>query len=212
MLGKAGNEVVRHSQQSFAFGDAGGLRSRKFDETIKSNLFLAVVPERETALQAVEIGRRVSAEHSLSRNVRPPHLMHVSLNAIGAYPHLPEDVVFTACDAMSNVRAMPFEVTFDRVMSFANGYARPLVLSSNLRCEEMMDLHVQLAKEMWSAGLVFSYNPRFKPHMTLLYDEANVPERELAEPVRWTVREFVLIHSLVGRSQYECLGRWPLLG
>ncbi|WEZ84786.1 2'-5' RNA ligase family protein [Rhizobium sp. 32-5/1] len=212
MLGKAGNEVVRAHQQSFAFGDAAGLRSKKFDETVRSNLFLAIVPERDTALQAVEIGRHAAVEYGLSRHLRPHQLMHVSLNAVGAYTHLPDDVVFTVSEAMSAVRAMPFEVSFDRIMSFATGYSRPLVLTSAVRSEEMMDLHVQLAKEMWSAGLIFSYNPRFKPHMTLLYDEATVAERELAEPVRWTVREFVLIHSLVGRSEYEYLGRWPLLG
>ena len=176
MLGKAGNEVVRAHQQSFAFGDAAGLRSRKFDETVRSNLFLAVVPDRETAHQAVEIGRHAATEYGLSRHLRPQHLMHVPLNPIGAYSHLPDDVVSTISEAMSAVRAMPFEVSFDRILSLATGYARPLVLTSAVRSEEMMDLHVQLAKEMWSAGLIFSYNPRFKPHMTLLYDEATVAE------------------------------------
>lgn len=212
MLGKAGNEVVRRNQQSFAFADTGNRRARKFDPSVKSNLFLAVLPEPETALQAVEIGRHLSLEFGLSRNFRAHDLMHVSLNPIGAYSRLPEDVVFAVCAAMANVHAMPFEMSFDRAMSFANGYARPLVLSSALRSEEMMDLHVQLAKEMWSAGLIFSYNPRFLPHMTLLYDEKTVPERELAEPLRWTVREFVLVHSLVGEGRHEYLGRWPLLG
>jgi len=30
------------------------------------------------------------------------------------------------------------------------------------------------------------------------------------EPFEWTVREFVLIHSLLGRTEYRVLGRWPL--
>ncbi|OJF90544.1 2'-5' RNA ligase family protein [Pararhizobium antarcticum] len=212
MLGKAGNEVVRVHQPSFAFGDAAGLRSRKFDESVRSNLFLAVVPERDTACQAVEIGRHAAVEYDLSREVRPHRKMHVALNAIGAYTQLPDDVVSTVSQAMSAVRAMPFEISFDRIMSFQTGYAQPLVLTSAVRSEEMMDLHVQLAKEMWSAGLIFSYNPRFKPHMTLLHDGATIAERELIEPVSWTVREFVLVHSLVGCNDHEYLGRWPLLG
>jgi 2'-5' RNA ligase len=28
--------------------------------------------------------------------------------------------------------------------------------------------------------------------------------------VRWTVRDFVLVHSLRGKSQYNILGRWSL--
>jgi hypothetical protein len=30
------------------------------------------------------------------------------------------------------------------------------------------------------------------------------------EPVRWTVHEFVLVHSLLGRSRYRALDRFAL--
>jgi 2'-5' RNA ligase len=50
---------------------------------------------------------------------------------------------------------------------------------------------------------------QYEPHMTLLWDEVAVAERAI-EPVRWTVSDFVLIHSLHGRSQHVELGRWPL--
>lgn len=209
MLGKAGNEVVRRDQKSFAFADAGKSRSRKFDDAGKSNLFLAIVPERDVALRAVEIGRDVSQRHGLSRSPRPHELMHVSLNTIGKYADFPEDVVFAVSAAMATIKAMPFEVTFNRVMHFAD--ANAVVLGNAVRSEEMMDLHVQLAKEMWGVGLTFTYNPRFTPHMTLLYDEGPVPEHMLAEPIRWIAREFVLIRSFIGRSEYEYIDRWPLL-
>ena len=136
--------------------------------------------------------------------------MHVSLNAIGKYADFPEDIVFAVSAAMATVKAMPFEVTFDRVMHFAS--ANAVVLGNAVRSEEMMDLHVQLAKEMWAVGLTFTYNPRFMPHMTLLYDDEPVPEHMLAEPVRWIAREFVLIRSLVGKGEHEYIDRWPLLG
>lgn len=214
MLGKAGNEVVRSEQKSFSFANGGGgaglkPRQRHVDDVGKSNLFLAIVPERDVALQAVDIGRGVAQRYGLSKNPRPHELMHVSLNAIGKYPGLPDDIVFAVSAAMATVRAMPFEVSFDRVMHFAS--AKAVVLANAVRSEEMMDLHVQLAKEMWAVGLTFTYNPRFMPHMTVLYDETPVPEHMLAEPVRWIAREFVLIRSFVGKSKYEYLDRWPLL-
>ena len=49
------------------------------------------------------------------------------------------------------------------------------------------------------------------PHVTMLYDERAVEDHAI-EPVRWTVRDFVLVHSLRGQGQYNILGRWPLGG
>ena len=49
------------------------------------------------------------------------------------------------------------------------------------------------------------------PHLTLLYDACRVDEQAI-DPVGWTVREFVLVHSLLGQTTYIPLGRWPLRG
>jgi len=46
----------------------------------------------------------------------------------------------------------------------------------------------------------------FTPHVTLWYGEREIAENPI-EPIGWTVREFVLIHSLRGHT---CLARWPL--
>lgn len=214
MLGKAGNEVVRSEQTLFSFGNGGGgkaarPRQRHLDDAGKSNLFLALVPERQVALQAADAGRQIARQYGLSGNPRPHDLLHVSLNGIGKYPDMPDDIVFAVSAAMATVKVPPFEVNFDRALYFAG--ANAVVLANAIRSEEMMDLHVQLAKEMWAVGLTFTYNPRFMPHMTVLYDETPVPEHVLAEPVRWIAREFVLIRSIIGKSEYEYLDRWPLL-
>jgi 2'-5' RNA ligase len=52
--------------------------------------------------------------------------------------------------------------------------------------------------------------PRFTPHLTLLYDNRYVEGRDV-EPIAWSVREFVLIHSVLGKTRHIHLGRWPLL-
>ena len=207
MLGKAGNEALRRDQKSFAYANGG--KARKFDDAGKSNLLLAIVPERDVGLQAAEIGRTVSQRHRLSTGFRSHDRMHVSLNAVGKYADFPEDIVFAVSAAMATVKAAPFEVTFDRVMHVAS--ANAVVLGNAVRSEEIMDLHVQLAKEMWAVGLTFSYNPRFMPHMTLLVDAAPVAEHRLVEPVSWIAREFVLIRSVTGKSGYDYIDRWPLL-
>ncbi|MBW9063395.1 2'-5' RNA ligase family protein [Rhizobium herbae] len=159
------------------------------------------------ALQAAEIGRAVLQRHALSTGSRPHNRMHVSLNAVGKNADFPEDIVFAVSAAMATVKAAPFEVTFDRVMHIASA----VVLANAVRSEEIMDLHVQLAKEMWAVGLTFSYNPRFLPHMTLLDDASPVAEHRLVAPVSWIAREFVLIRSVTGKSGYDFIDRWPLL-
>ncbi len=50
---------------------------------------------------------------------------------------------------------------------------------------------------------------QFTPHVTLLYDDKLVAEQPIP-PIGWTVTEFVLIHSLLGKTEHIPLGRWPL--
>jgi 2'-5' RNA ligase len=47
--------------------------------------------------------------------------------------------------------------------------------------------------------------------MTLVY-EPRVVERLNIRPISWTVRELVLIHSVLGQLRNVTLGRWPLYG
>jgi len=49
------------------------------------------------------------------------------------------------------------------------------------------------------------------PHLTLLYDARRVAEQPITR-IGWTMREFVLVHSLLGQKRYIPLGKWPLCG
>lgn len=49
----------------------------------------------------------------------------------------------------------------------------------------------------------------FMPHMTLLRSKTLVPPREV-DPVTWTAREIVLVHSLLGKTMHRHVGRLPL--
>ncbi|HEY0300012.1 MAG TPA: hypothetical protein VGC36_01675, partial [Rhizomicrobium sp.] len=59
------------------------------------------------------------------------------------------------------------------------------------------------------AGLGGATKGDFKPHVTLLRDSLRVAPAPLA-PIVWTVRDFVLVHSLLGRTTHIHLARWPL--
>jgi len=49
----------------------------------------------------------------------------------------------------------------------------------------------------------------YTPHVTLLYDSQRVVQQAV-ETVAWTVREFVLVHSLLGQTRHIALMRWSL--
>lgn len=119
----------------------------------------------------------------------------------------PADLVAGAADAAGAIAAASFEVTFDRAVSFL-GRPRPLVLCSEDDIPELIALQRALGHAIQTRGLGRA-RARYTPHVTMLYDERAV-EDHAVEPVTWTVRDFVLVHSLRGLGRYTILGRWPL--
>jgi 2'-5' RNA ligase len=51
----------------------------------------------------------------------------------------------------------------------------------------------------------------FAPHHKLLRKPRDAPP-EFIPPLRWWVREFLLIDSVHGEGRHEVLGRWTLGG
>ena len=124
---------------------------------------------------------------------------------------MPQGVVAKASETAASIKAAPFEVAFDSAMSFSNkSGTRPLVLCSSKNLAALNAFQQTLSMAIREAGLHRWTQPRFTPHVTLLYDTRRVPEQAI-EPIRWTVSELVLVHSLVGRSRHQPLARWPLL-
>jgi len=62
---------------------------------------------------------------------------------------------------------------------------------------------------MTATGLGRHVTRKFVPHMTLLYDDRVLAPRPVTR-IAWAAREFVLVHSLIGRGEYRVLGHWSL--
>ena len=134
------------------------------------------------------------------------------MHPFGIYPGLPSELVSAAKEAAGAVTTPPFELMFDRVLSFGNGPRnRPLVLCGGDGVAALRSLQQALVAAMRDVGLRLPAAPVYTPHLTLLYDDRGVAE-EAIEPIVWTVREFVLVHSLVGETLHVPLARWPLRG
>lgn len=175
----------------FRFGDVG-------------RLFLAAVPDASTALQIRHRAEILRCVHHLEGRLIEPDGLHVSLFFLGG---LAEQHVQLACGAAADVRAGSFEVSFDRAVSFRGKPGnRPFVLFGGDGLRQLMSFRRMLASAMTRVGLRRRANMNFTPHVTLLYDARAVEEHPIA-PISWTVREFVLIHSMRGHVH---LARWPL--
>ena len=175
-------------------------------------LFFAVLPTPAAAVRIAQRAEGLRNQHGLRGWRRPTELLHVTLNPVGAYWGLPNDVLSAAIEVGSSVEVAPFEVTFDRVSSFRGTDRHPLVLRCSHGIAELMTLQKILGAAMRSIGLGPGNRSGFTPHVTLLYDRQSVPESGIGEPITWVVREFVLVHSLHGLSEHVHCARWPLRG
>jgi 2'-5' RNA ligase len=167
-------------------------------------LFLAAVPDAATAADIHRRAGILKRAHQFSGSLIKPERLHISLFFLGG---LPEDVVRMACEAAEGVRVPPFEVSFDRTVSFrGNPAGRPFVLTGEDGLIRLKSFRRSLGAAISRCSLRRVAKTNFTPHVTLLYDSREVAEHPIA-PISWTVSEFVLIHSMV---RYDRLARWPL--
>lgn len=175
-----------------------------------NGLFLALVPPAATADRIGELIQRLRYCHGLKGEALSPGRLHVTLHYLGAYSGLPQSLVETICTAAPAVSLPPFEISFDRALSFTNKRkTRPFVLRTGRDIAALPMLHRAVGEAMTGAGLGRWVTPHFTPHMTLLYDRRLVDEHAI-ESLGWTVTDFVLVHSLVGQGKHIHLARWPL--
>lgn len=166
-------------------------------------LFFAVLPDEaiQPSIDAVLEGIRRA--HGLTGRAIEPMHRHVTLRPIG--PDV-GDMAVRAMQVAEDIRFQPFAVSMGEVMSFTGRTNHPLVLVDDEGTGGFRELQAEMRRAMKRVG--FRQAGDREPHMTLSYD------RRLAHPVavgpiRWTVRDFVLIRRDRGQTQHEVLARWP---
>jgi 2'-5' RNA ligase len=175
-------------------------------------VIVATFPELKVAMRAARVARHLRGDHGLTGRPIAAERLHVSLRSVGEYAGLPRGIVAAAREAAGRVTMPAFGVAFDRAASFGGrSGSRPLVLRGGDGVAGLMVLHQRLGMALAQVGLRCRANPQYEPHVTLLYGDRCIVE-QATESVGWTVREFVLVHSLHGQTRYVQLGRWPLQG
>lgn len=190
-------------EQQSLFGDLAPPREPH------DRLFFALFPDTPTAARIVERARALRAQHGMTARVQDAARMHITLQHLGDFAGVPQRIVESASAAAATVAMAPFEVTFDRAASFGgNPKALPYVLLGNENAA-LKAFNKTLGGAM--AKALLPPDATFTPHVTMLRDPVSASEQPI-EPITWTVREFVLIHSLLGQTRHIPLGRWTLRG
>ena len=165
-------------------------------------LFFAVVPDFDATAKIYRVAGILKQAHRFDGTLIPRECLHVSLRFLGRGS---EQLIHGACEAVAGVKMAPFEVSFDRTASFGGRPGnRPLVLTGDDTLGRLKSLGHALDAAIAEKGMGRRARRDFVPHVTLLYGDRAVDECPIA-PIRWTVNEFVLIHSLNGHAH---LARW----
>ena len=181
---------------------------RKFGASQKERIFFACLPDADLAARIHAMAEKLKAEKGFEANLILPEHLHVTLFHLGDWAAMPDEVVRLAKEAASRVKAPPLDVAFARAESFRNRTGVfPFVLTSDIA--PWKALHDVLGAALQNAGLGGATKGEFRPHMTLTYDALRVKPMAI-EPVSWVVRDFVLVHSRLGKTAHNHLGRWTL--
>jgi len=173
-------------------------------------LFLALFPDPVTAGQLAALAAAQVARHGLRGAPLATDRFHVTLFHLGDTAGLRTDVVAAASAAAARVDAAAFSLAFDRVTSFDAGRERsPFVLTADGGNASLHAFRAALGERLREAGLGRHVTPGFTPHVTLAYDKHVVPT-EPVPPLGWRAAQFVLVHSLLGKTRHVRLAQWTL--
>jgi 2'-5' RNA ligase len=174
-------------------------------------LFFAIYPDANAAAYTAQCANRLRGKLGLRGRPFTPERFHVSLHHLGVHEGMPRGIVAAACEAAAAVAMPRFKVGFDRAASFSGRPGHlPFVLLGDDGVAGLTMFQQMLGMAMTNAGLWRWVDRHYTPHMTLLYDDCCVTEWTFVEAIDWTVRELVLVHSLLGRTRHVPLARWPL--
>ncbi|MFC3650872.1 RNA 2',3'-cyclic phosphodiesterase [Dyella humi] len=175
-------------------------------------LFFALMPDAATRHDINHAAALVQQQHpGLRARWVKPERFHATLNFLGDFPTVPDQVVQKAMAAADHLRAEPFSWTLDYAASF-RGREPPCVLRGSHVPEPLLALWRDLHAALTHAGLHLRAERQFTPHVTLAYGRHELPGTTPVTPIVWQIDRFVLVHNVVGRGNYQILGSWKLAG
>jgi 2'-5' RNA ligase len=166
-------------------------------------LFFAIRPPLPLARQITE----AASWFETDREKRRPEHLHVTIDILEDHDRVSTALERDLKAIGAAVEAAPFEIQFDTVV----GSDRAIALRPRGKNASFAALYQRIAVAREAAGLRARAGYRSSPHMTLGYRDG-APFTHAIAPIGWTADAFLLVHSHVGRTRHDVLGRWLLNG
>ena len=163
-------------------------------------LFFAIKPA-PVAIPAIDATRRLYCPRDAVRN---EHL-HVTMEIFDDHVGMPDTLAGTLTTIGDDIDIPGFLLPLGRVI----GTTRSVALRPKGRSTGLALLQQAIHERVIGAGLSVREGLSFSPHMTLGYRDGPSFARSI-DPIAWQVEELVLVHSHVGQTRHDILGRWPL--
>jgi RNA 2',3'-cyclic 3'-phosphodiesterase len=179
--------------------------------SFEHNYFFALSPDAKVREQLSQVADDLRASDSLNGSWISSERFHLTLHHLGQFPEVHPDLVKRACTAAATLEMKAFDIQLDHFMSFDSKIGKfPCVLTSKYELPELKNFWQLLKNSLFAQRLGQNLANTFTPHATLLYSRQPVVKAHVIKTVQWHVKDFVLIESLVGKSEHIELGRWPL--
>jgi 2'-5' RNA ligase len=193
--------------QSSLFGDPAPR-----ERTDLHRLFFALWPQDEVRAALQAAARGIESARQPGGRMIGAHRYHLTMQFLGDFDQLPEDIVERAKTAAAVVNAAAFDLHVNQAGSFKNN-SIPWWLGCDRQPAELATLWDRLGVALAKTGVRIKAGHRADaPHITIVRDaNAHLHPPVAIEPIVWRVADFVLIHSQLGsRNAYNVLGQWSL--
>ena len=174
-------------------------------------LFFAILPDAAARLAISDRADMLRAQQAVRGRWIDPSRYHMTLHFLGDHSGLRQDLVDRASSAAARIATASFDLELDRLASFT-GRKPTGVLCCTDESNPVHALWQALRRELSLVGLGARLESKFVPHVTLFYGDGPPLEPANIAPVAWRVRDFALVHSVVGQGGYRILANWPLSG
>lgn len=175
------------------------------------NYFFALLPDVEMRQRLADSADGLRSARNLTGSWVASERYCLVLHQLGQFPDVRIDLVNRAHAAANKIQAKSFDIQLDQFMSIESKTGKfPGVLSSSVESPELASFWQLIKNNLIAVKLGQNLANSCKPQVTLLHSRQPLIESHLVPPICWSVGDFVLIESVVGKSEYIELGRWPL--
>ena len=140
---------------------------------------------------------------------RGPHLLHVTLISLYDLHTAPPEWLPAAIAALDGFAAPPFPLAFDRIEN-----RKAVTLRTREPLTEARAFQKALVNHLLRAKAPIMDGTTPEPHITINYRGDRLGSQTFGAlklpPIAWTVREILLMESVVGKTTHVEHGRWAL--